>query len=290
MRLAGILLACVGGAFIYEFTQKPTGGIPGFPQAWRGGPLLLGASFFGINGFYLILQKRFSLAALLVSGIVSAALTSVTHAYVRSIHETITSSTPVLFHGTKLPEFMAKSREMLPPEALRQFVEDARASGRLKSNLEFDRVFISFGSKKEDDEVKITVILNFEYCPYVHSIYDDSKLFAGYYSDFVHRFIKGMFTNSPLNPRSVADGKLPLANSLEPEACPELYSLVYRLVESDRKILLSKKHFNWDVYNRKKRDALVWLRDREPNFDIKRFLTDTLVEFDKTPAAEKSPY
>jgi hypothetical protein len=283
MRLAGILLACVGGAFIYEFTQKPTGGIPGFPQAWRGGPLLLGASFFGINGFYLILQKRFSLGALLVAGIVSAALTSVTHAYVRSIRATSAVRTTLDLPSEKLTEFIAKSHEMLPPDALRQFVEDARTSGRLQSNVGFDSAIISFRLMKAVQEcpdtdhktVQITVSLNFEFCPYVDSAIDDSKRTAEEYSCFIHRYIQKSNTIPP-DPRMVALGfdRIP-----DLEITGDILSLLNSVGKSNqRRRPTSSGLMPFD------RDGLVWLRDRERNAEIKRFLAETLLEYDKLHA------
>lgn len=288
MRLAGVLLVCVGVAFIYAFVRKPTGGIPGFPQAWRGGPLLLGASFFSINGFYLIVQKRFSLAALLVSGIVSAALTSGIHAYVRSIHETVTVRTTFALPSDKMTEFIAKSHAMLPPDALRQFVEDARASGRLQGNIGFDSVFFTFSSKnKETSDVgDITVILNFEYCPYVHPVDDDSKRLAEDYSIFVHGYIEES-TPGPLpDLQMVALGFNKMPNKRPGlKITDDIRSIVYTLDKSTERMRPTRSGLiPFD------RDALVWLRDREQNAEIKGFLTNTLLEFDKLHAKDPQHY
>ena len=85
-RIAGILLLLLGGGCAYLFTLYSNFTLArfGFPRAWAGAPTLLGAAFCGINGGFMLAQRRFSLGALLASGIVAALLASGAQAYIMS--------------------------------------------------------------------------------------------------------------------------------------------------------------------------------------------------------------
>src|SRR5579862_3671080 len=82
-RIAGVVLLTMGGGFAYLFTEHSNGTLArfGFPRAWAGAPILLGATFCGINGGFLLAQRRFSLGALMIAGISAAIVAAGAQAY-----------------------------------------------------------------------------------------------------------------------------------------------------------------------------------------------------------------
>ena len=102
-RIAGAVLLALGGVCAYLFTEHSGGTLArfGFPRAWAGAPILLGAAFCGITGGFLLVQRRFSLAALMVAGIVAAVVAAGAQAYILSIHSIAIEEKSVLFPPIK---------------------------------------------------------------------------------------------------------------------------------------------------------------------------------------------
>ena len=278
MRLLGLALLGIGGAFLYQFVKTPTGWIPGFPNAWRGGPLILGASFFGISGGFLIFQRRFSLAALIVAGVVSAALTSATQGYVRSIREVSTMDTQMTLPAGKLTEFIARSRETVTPDRLRQFAEDEDRKGWLRSGVDFETAYVTFGTVLgNSDDVIVTV--NMEVCPFVHPLAGNSRHDVQMYSDFLHRWNAMKLSKYEVHPETSASylwygGVFTAvsANNLS------LSQLVDALVDTGGMLRFANKSNFYLTYQQSRLVALEWLRDREPDPELKNFLADTAIE------------
>lgn len=291
MRLLGVLLLGISAAFMYQFVRTPTGGIPGFPHAWRGGPLILGASFFGISGGFLLLQRRFSLAALIVGGVISAALTSAIHGYVRSIREVTPLSTFVNVPPDKLTEFIARSRELATPEHLRQFADDENRKGWLRSGVDFESAWITVGAVPgQKDTVDVTI--NIESCPYIHPVGGDARKDVLAYSAFLHRWILGRVTGERLRPGEIVTSAFfpPLFPYSRPYLSAEFEILLDALVDSSRilnSVRSSKRTYN-EVRNEGRHNALVWLAEREPDPELKKFFEDAVAEYDKQARAAEN--
>src|SRR5438132_9294297 len=106
-RIAGIALLALGGACAYLFTIYSNGTLArfGFPRAWAGAPILLGATFCGINGGFLLAQRRFSLGALMIAGIAAMVLASGTQAYILSNHAIVSLKSTVYIPKEKQQQF-----------------------------------------------------------------------------------------------------------------------------------------------------------------------------------------
>src|SRR5262245_55391277 len=84
-RVVGALCTIAGFWLAVDFAKNPGGTLPLMPNAWRGGPQLMGAGFLAICGTFLLVQNRFSLAAFAVAALVSGAFATGAQAYVTSI-------------------------------------------------------------------------------------------------------------------------------------------------------------------------------------------------------------
>jgi hypothetical protein len=263
-RIAGIVLIAAGGALLTMFVKSPVGTLAawGFPQAWKGGPLLLGASFTAIIGFFLLIQRRFSLAAFMVSGILSAALTSGALAYVRSIRETVTVDSELRLPEADIQKFIAASRTFVTPEYLSAIARDAFAKGWLPDGIDFDAVMVTFGADARN-KFKVTVTLTFEFSPYVQTEVTGARVLVRQYSDMVHDCIA----------KKVSGDQVVNYN--------EAGYLHDTLVDAQQKLILKKTaaanatEYN-DVRVKAELDAARWLRDREPNADVRKVLEKML--------------
>ena len=286
MRLLGVMMLGVCAACMYQFVKTPTGGIPGYPQAWRGGPLILGASFFGISGGFLLIQRRFSLAALIVAGLISATLTSAIHAYVRSIREVATLNSFVNVPPEKLTEFIARSRELTTPERVRQFADDENRKGWLRSGVDFETAWITYGAVPgHKDSVDVTI--NIEFCPYIHPIAGDARKDLLAYSIFLHSWIIGKQTGRRIRADEISMGVFfpPPFSYSAPYLSNHFENLLDVLVDSTH-VLNSIGNTNYyAVRDQARHEALVWLAGREPDPELKKFFEDALSEYDKQARA-----
>jgi hypothetical protein len=266
-RIAGVALIAAGGVLLAMFVKSPVGTLAawGFPQAWKGGPLLLGASFCTIIGFFLLIQRRFSLAAFMVSGILSAALTSGALAYVRSIRETVSVDTDYKISEKNVQAFIGISRTAVTPEYLSAFAHDAFARGWLPSGIDFDAVTVAFGanaSRKND----VLVTLRFEFSPYVHTEVTGARALVQQYSDFVHSRIARKFDMAYLRGGDWLLGMLSEA--------------------AQRQILKSNRSPNVNEFNnartRAELEAVRWLRDRETNPEVRTEIEKILQDVEKS--------
>ncbi len=277
MRLLGVMLVGVGIFFLHLFTSEPTGGIPGFPHAWRGAPLILGACFFGINGFYLLFQRKFSLAALLVAGIASSAVASAAQAYVRSIRDVVPMDSYVYLPEKERPDFIARAKELVTPDTLRRFADEQYEKG-WSTGVDFESVYVTYGKAPQNKD-QIAVTTNLEVCPFIYPLARDSRVSVQNYSNFLHLWIVAKLTN--VKPDATHAVSTFDWGSSRNSAELELVELVDSLVNSSRVLIGSA---NYKISVRKARhNTLAWLRDREPNTEIKQFLSEALTEFDKLP-------
>lgn len=276
-RVVGMLLVCIGGGFLYYFIQAPTGSLPGFAQIWRGGPFLLGASFFSITGFFLILQKRFSLGAFFVAGFVSAALTTASHVFVRSIREVTTIDLVLNVAADDQKVFVARSRAQLTAERFRRFVEDADAHGWLRGGIDFEEVYVTFGTVPREKD-KLVVTLNIETCPYVHPLPGYARHIVEQYSTFAHLWIAQSLDENIETPDELGAA---LARETEKDGYEHaLNLLVSLLVDSGGRLRVSTSTYS-QSWIRERRQAVVWLRDQEPNAELKAYWSKMLDAMDK---------
>ena len=277
MRLLGVVLVGVGIFFLQLFTSEPTGGIPGFPHAWRGAPLILGACFFGINGFYLIFQRKFSLAALLVAGIASSAVASAAQAYVRNIRDVVPMDSCITLPEDKRPEFVARSKELVTPDSLRRFADEQYEKG-WSSGVDFESAYVTFG-KVADTKENVVVTTNIEICPFIYPLARDSRECVLRYSNFIHLWIVAKIKRVKPDAKhevSTFDWRVP-RSSVE----LDLAILVDSLINSSQ-VLINAANYRLTL-QQSRHNTLAWLRDREPNTEIKQFLSEALTEFDKLP-------
>jgi len=256
-----LIAASAGLAAMFVSSPIGTLGKYGYPQAWKGGPLLLGTAFLSINGFFLLIQRRFSLAALLLAGFVSGALTAGGHAYVMSIRDRTTFEDYVPIQPGKAPDLIALVRKTVTPEYLKAVADDAYTKGWLPRGFDFDSVMMTYGLDPRNKN-ELIVTLTFEFSPYVNSDSSGAQLLVRSYSAFVHSVIASKLDPSPNNKVQVEQGYYFLISNLtnqQPVGSTAFTASAF--VDEQRK---------------KENAALKWLYEREPNLDVKEYLKPLL--------------
>ncbi|MBI3832385.1 MAG: hypothetical protein HY291_22870 [Planctomycetes bacterium] len=185
--LGGLGMLAAGSALLYFFVADPSGTLPGFPQVWKGGPLLLGACFLGVYGALLLLLKRFSLGAMLLAAVLSAALTGGVHAYVYSFRESETREDSFNLPPEKLKDFLERSRTSLTSTRVTAFVLDLYATGHLKQAIDYDELVIQFGGDREN-EWRQFLRLTFSWSPYVHPMRSQARTWAQSYAELANKW------------------------------------------------------------------------------------------------------
>jgi len=88
VRAAGVVLLAASGALAWMLIVDPLGTVPGAERIWKGAPMILVAACLGCFGALVLILKRFSLGALIVSTVLGAAAASGAQAYVHTIQDT----------------------------------------------------------------------------------------------------------------------------------------------------------------------------------------------------------
>lgn len=292
--LGGLGMVAAGAALLYFFVADPTGTLPGFPQVWKGGPLLLGACFLGVYGALLLILKRFSLASMLLSIILSASLTGGVHAYVYSFRESETRKDSFYLPPKNLKALLERSRTSLTSTRVTAFVLDLYAAGHLKQAIDYDELEITYGADQENESEQL-LILKFSWSPYVHPKRSQARMWAQSYAELANEW------------------NVLRAMGVEPKVERCIPKSVYTV----REILSWKSGFriefsfanslcifadNWAFLQRnstqkKSTDQLylegyTWLAEREPDAELKVFLEQVRDEIkrgrEKKPAAPKT--
>ncbi len=303
-RVAGLLLLGAGGAMLWFFACDPTGSLPGLPQYWKGGPLLLGAGFLSSCGVFLAVLKRFSLAALLVAAILSAALTAGVHSYVYSIREVeIRQGGHFGLNHTPLEDFQARSQLTITSERLKAFVQDLQALSLAGKGLsvDFECAQVSYRLANPKDEIfsDYRLIVEFTYCPYVYPKRGAGREWAFQYALLVSEWNRIWITTSGRATPSKFKLGLPKGFSYDSwESFRQNYSSTFdrqlealcsRLKSLQPKTGATKSSAKFE--NEELLRILQWLHDREPDPDLQEYLEDILKDMDSgIPAISLPPY
>ncbi len=160
--LVSITFIIAGIWLLKEFLEQPMGSIPGMPGTWRGAPLLLGACFLTIYGALIVILRRFSLAAILATGILSAGFATGMQAYAKSIRHIATDSCWIDIENSD--EFSQKLHQSLSNANLASFA-DRLVQDKFVQFNEYDSISIRVSSAREGTLVDI----RYTYCPCVHT-------------------------------------------------------------------------------------------------------------------------
>ena len=279
-RIAGIVLLAAGGACVYLFIQYPTGTLArfGFPKAWKGGPLVLGAAFCWINGCFLLFQRRFSLGAFVVSGVVAGALAAGALAYVSSIHERAVVVTQLAYSEGRLPGWertVEPFRKLATADNLNALIDDACRDGWLPGT---DFYTVAPMAGIDSNHVVLELTLTFDYSPYVHPERTGARGLVEQYCIFVHNWITD---------RQYGHNAKDTARALAGLGSKTWYrSTDYRL----RQLLDALEEFRLGHGSKQMTSradlrlhpaALKFLRDREPDPELKAFFSDVLTEYER---------
>jgi hypothetical protein len=274
-RASGAVFICAAAALFWIFLENPMGTLPGYPQAWRGGPLILGTAFFAIYGTFLLVARRFSLAAFMVGGFASAILATAVHSYVYSIMDIANERSSFAIPHEKTKEFIEKSRALLSPARLNALAMDLYNEGYLTS-VDFDSVSVSYGAKTgQKDEVSTT--MDFSYSPYIHPYSTGARSMLAGYVRMVNSWLANRLCSYDMDAaRSCAlqlNGLryLDKAGHIDQDLIEEMAYV--RMATAGRQGAAAQLG--------QCRDALLWLRDHEPDPEFKSFLGEVLKEFDK---------
>ncbi len=196
-----ILLYVVSVSFIItgiwllkEFLEQPMGSIPGMPGTWRGAPLLLSASFLTISGALMVILRRFSLAAILATGILSTGFATGMQAYVKSIRETVYEAYSVEIEASKSDQFIRELRECVSDTRLDALAADLYRDKFVRS-IDYESATVSFGASNDG---AIVIKTNFSYCPYIHNSRSGVRDIIHSYVRFAARLKADRLTYYPL--------------------------------------------------------------------------------------------
>ncbi|MCZ7643784.1 MAG: hypothetical protein M5U26_00635 [Planctomycetota bacterium] len=251
LRLAALALLAVCATLTGLLMHSPLGALPFAPETWKGVPMTLGAAFCGLLGGFILLQRRFSLAALLAAIFSAALFATGTQAYVRNLHEVDTVVLDFLLPEAQTEEFVKLTRENLTEARLRGFLEDARAAGFLREPLPYDEVNLGVGRPEQGKGQQ--VIVNWVYCPFVHKRVSPGRDLAMRYALLVSEY-----NSAKLNLHSASD---------------ELrYQGVWARVEP----LVNQFDAAQTYRGFPPIDKYRWLIDREPDAELQKVLQDAL--------------
>ena len=276
-RIAGIgflVLACV---CLYCFTLYDHSTLArfGFPKAWAGAPFLLGAGFLGISGAFLLVQRRFSLAGLLVGLIVSAAMTAAGQAYVNGKRETTVVRIEFDLPADKHQEFIKMSRELLPSGRLDEFARDALVDGWLNAGSDFDSVAVRIAADPAYKDAIITN-LDFTYSTLTQPYQTGGRKIVSLYAELVHNWIMEKLnypvTTSETHMKGSVYYELWIAGGGNRDDL-----IIYELAMYHPQNPTRHAHamvYGADAPTRQK--TLEWLHDHEPNAELKKHFEDML--------------
>lgn len=172
-RRARIVAASLGAMFViaaawllWDFVERPVGELIWLPGTWRGAPLILGACTFGVYGVLLVVLRRFSLWAMLLCTVLSAALTGGLTAYVQSFVEIQTKVVEIELPEEFQADYISWVNSTLTENRIKSFLQKRQAQEPdFNGQPDFRRVFVTAAPTVRKDTLRLAV--NFEFQTYL---------------------------------------------------------------------------------------------------------------------------
>ena len=140
----GLALLALGAFLFWFYANDPTGTLPGFPQVWKGGPMILCSTFLLIIGVLSLVLRRFSLGGLMLSAAAAGLFTAAIQTSVYSFREYETREKNIIILEDKiLGDILSRNTRNLTSDRVLAFVGDAYSSGRWPTPPNFDEATVN---------------------------------------------------------------------------------------------------------------------------------------------------
>lgn len=179
IKLSGALLLAVSGLLVWLLIHDPLGTLPGAPAFWKGAPMILGATFFGINGALLMLLRRFSLSVLLVALLLAGAFAAGAQGYARTVSDSEELEMSYALPAAAVPGVLEELSVTLSESRVRALAQDLAAAGHIQEPPAFDELALTYGAPRGASGVQVTA--RFTFCPFVHARQSPGRYMAGLY-------------------------------------------------------------------------------------------------------------
>ncbi|MBI3832386.1 MAG: hypothetical protein HY291_22875 [Planctomycetes bacterium] len=274
----GLVLLALGVFLFWSYASDPTGTLPGFPQVWKGGPLILSSSFLIILGAFCCFLKRFSLGGLLLSAVAAGLFTAALQAYVYSFREYDTDEeNRIVLENKALGEILARNTRNLTSDRVLAFMADAYSSSRWPKPPNFDEASVNlvpdhspYLSPFAPGTQYYKLEIRFRFSAYMHESAPPTRRLAASYASLLFEWnVLCALGQKPdaaseaqrfLNPGYQDDSRRTITNTLE-YLCRDLAQdlATANTAMPHREAFIETMH---------------WLAEREPDEELKKYISD----------------